>query len=76
MSASSEPTKGEDVLETKGSIEYTDTEASHYDRARVAAVWRKMDWVVLPVVTMIYFLSSLVSAPLQWLRSKLILLSL
>ncbi|EIW55358.1 MFS general substrate transporter [Trametes versicolor FP-101664 SS1] len=47
------------MLETKGSIEYTDTEASHYDRARVAAVWRKMDWVVLPVVTMIYFLSSL-----------------
>ncbi|OJT05029.1 hypothetical protein TRAPUB_4185 [Trametes pubescens] len=76
MSASSEPAKGEDMLETKGSIEYTDTEASQHDRARVAAVWRKMDWVVLPVVTMIYFLSSLVRLPLQWLRSKLISLSL
>ncbi|KAI0676590.1 MFS general substrate transporter [Trametes maxima] len=63
MSAKSEPAKEGDVLETKGSFEYPDTESSTgkdgLPSPRAAAVFRKMDFIVLPVVTLIYFISSL-----------------
>ncbi|KAI0764538.1 MFS general substrate transporter [Trametes elegans] len=61
MSVSSEPTKDSGgILELKGSSsDYADTEASHEQSKATAALWTKMDLVVLPVVTMIYFLSSL-----------------
>ncbi|KAI8976644.1 MFS general substrate transporter [Trametes punicea] len=60
MSASSEPTKDILDLDTKeSSSEYADTEASKYDAKAANRLWVKIDLIVLPVVTIIYFLASL-----------------
>ncbi|KAI0657017.1 MFS general substrate transporter [Cubamyces menziesii] len=60
MSASSQPVQDSDMLDRKESTsDYTDREASNCDSPKAAAVWTKVDFFVLPVVTLVYFLSSL-----------------
>ena len=51
----------ESILGHNGSLDAGHGEDPHAKEALDPAVWNKVDWVVLPVVTMLYFLASLVS---------------
>lgn len=62
FSASSDPEKVPNSEARSGASDRSETPLL-VDDALERRVWRKLDWYVLPVVSMFYFLSFLVSNP-------------